>query len=219
LYGDFITMAYIFLDESGDLGFNPKKKSSKYFVITFMFVENKNPVEKVVKKVARSLSKKELKKFVGELHACKEKPKTRIKMLSALNEKRISVVTIYLNKKKVYTKLQDEKHVLYNYVTNILLDRIITRKLIPKNAPISLIASRRETNKFLNQNFKGYLKRQVKDNHELDIHIEIKPPSSEKCLQAVDFICWAIYQKRERSDESYFNLIKDRVVEESPLFP
>jgi hypothetical protein len=212
-------MAYIFLDESGDLGFDPKKKSSKCFVIAFMFVENKGPVEKVIKKVARSLSKKELKKHVGVLHACKEKPKTRTKILGALNEKKISILSIYLNKKKVYTKLQDEKHVLYNYVTNILLDRIFTKKLIPLNSPIHLIASRRETNKFLNYNFKNYLKGQVKNNHKLDIDIYIKPPSGEKCLQAVDFICWALYQKREKGDESYYSLIKDRVVEESPLFP
>jgi FAD synthase len=63
---------------------------------------------------------------------------------------------IYLNKKKVYTKLQDEKHVLYNYVTNILLDRIFTKKLL-KGKDFKFIASRRETNKFLNENFKEYL--------------------------------------------------------------
>ncbi|PIP27820.1 MAG: hypothetical protein COX29_04415 [Candidatus Moranbacteria bacterium CG23_combo_of_CG06-09_8_20_14_all_35_22] len=212
-------MAYIFLDESGDLGFTFGKKSSKYFVITFMFVENKGPIEKVIKKVARNLSKKELKRYVGVLHACKEKPKTRIKILSNLNSKDIAVISIYLNKRKVYTKLQDEKHVLYNYVTNILLDRLFTKKLISINSPIFMIASRRETNKFLNKNFKDYLKTQVKNNHKLDIHIEIKPPSSEKCLQAVDFICWAIYQKRENNDKKYFDLIKQKVVEESPLFP
>lgn len=219
LYFVLYCMAYIFLDESGDLGFNPDKKSSKYFVITFLFVENKNPIEKVIKKTAKSLSRKELKKFVGVLHACKEKPKTKVKILSELNKKDISIISIYLNKKKVYTKLKDEKHVLYNYITNILLDRIFTKRIIPKNAPIFLIASRRETNKFLNLNFKDYLRQQTKNNHKLDIQIEIKPPSSEKCLQAVDFICWAIYQKREKGDESYYNLIKDRVIEESPLFP
>ena len=160
-------MAYIFLDESGDLGFTFGKKSSKYFVITFMFVENKGPIEKVIKKVARNLSKKELKRYVGVLHACKEKPKTRIKILSNLNSKDIAVISIYLNKRKVYTKLQDEKHVLYNYVTNILLDRLFTKKLISINSPIFMIASRRETNKFLNKNFKDYLKTQVKNNHKL----------------------------------------------------
>jgi undecaprenyl pyrophosphate synthase len=212
-------MAYIFLDESGDLGFDPKKKSSKYFVVTFLFVENKGPVEKAIKKVARNLSRRELKKYVGVLHACKEKPKTITKVLSLLSEKDISILSIYLNKKKVYTKLQDEKHVLYNYVSNILLDRILTKKLIPIDSQVHLIASRRETNKFLNKNFENYLKKQVKNNHQVDIHIEIKTPSSEKGLQAVDFVCWAIYQKRERGDESYYNLIKQKIVEESPLFP
>lgn len=212
-------MAYIFLDESGDLGFDPTKKSSKYFVVTFLFVENKGPVEKVIKKVARNMSKRELRRHVGVLHACKEKPKTIMRTLGLLNEKNIAVLSIYLNKSKVYTKLKDEKHVLYNYVSNILLDRIFTKELVPLDSPITLIASRRETNKFLNDNFKSYLKEQIKNNHKLDIHVEIKTPASEKCLQAVDFICWAIYKKRELRDESYYNIIKQRVVEESPLFP
>jgi hypothetical protein len=212
-------MAYIFLDESGDLGFNPEKNSSKYFVVTFLFVDNKNPVEKVIKKIARNLSKRELKRHVGVLHACKEKPKTIVKTLSLLGEKDISVLSIYLNKSKVYTKLKDEKHVLYNYVSNILLDRIFTKKLIPLDSSITLVASRRETNRFLNDNFKTYFKEQVRNNHKLDIHVEIKTPESEKGLQAVDFICWAIYKKRELGDESYYNLIKQKVIEESPLFP
>ncbi|HPN54363.1 MAG TPA: DUF3800 domain-containing protein [Candidatus Moranbacteria bacterium] len=212
-------MAYIFLDESGDLGFDSNKKSSKFFVVTFLFVKNKGPVEKVIKKVARNLSKKELKKHVGILHACKEKPKTIIKTLGMLNEKDISVLSIHLNKAKVYTKLRDEKHVLYNYVSNILLDRIFTKKLISLDSPIILIASRRETNRFLNDNFKNYLENQVKNNHKLDICVKIKTPEAEKCLQAVDFICWAIYKKKELGDESYYNLIRQKIVEESPLFP
>jgi len=46
-------MSYIFLDESGDLGFNFKKKgTSKKFIITFLFVpeSTKRGLEKVVKK-------------------------------------------------------------------------------------------------------------------------------------------------------------------------
>jgi len=52
-------MAYIFLDESGDLGFNfKKKKTSKFFVVTCLFVENKKPFEKIVKKTHSELKKK-----------------------------------------------------------------------------------------------------------------------------------------------------------------
>lgn len=106
-----------------------------------------------------------------------------------MNEKNVSIISIYLNKSKVYTKLQDEKHVLYNYVANILLDRIYTKKLIPTNEPISLVASRRETNKFLNQNFCNYLSDQVSGNHKIKITIEIRTPQERKCLQIVDCIC------------------------------
>ena len=64
------------------------------------------------------------------LNSNKEDNKTRIKLLSQLKGKDLSVICICLNKKKVYTKLQDEKTILYNYVTNILLNRLIEKKII-----------------------------------------------------------------------------------------
>jgi hypothetical protein len=213
-------MAYIFLDESGDLGFSfSKKKTSQYFIVTFLFVKEKGPIEKIVKKIFEGFTKKEIKFHHGVLHCFRETPKTRIKLLEALTEKDISIISIYLNKRKVYTRLQDEKHVLYNYITNILLDRVYTKKLIPLKMPIKLIASKRETNKFLNENFKMYLEGQLENTHKIKINVEIKSPHEEKCLQVIDFICWSIFRWREHGDESYRNIIKKKIVEESPLFP
>ena len=52
-------MAYIYLDESGDLGFDfNKKKTSKNFVVTCLFIENRKPIEKIVKKTHSELKKK-----------------------------------------------------------------------------------------------------------------------------------------------------------------
>lgn len=213
-------MAYIFMDESGDLGFDYSKSgTSKFFVITFLFTNNKTVLEKAVKKTFLGLPPKVKKTHTGYLHSSKEKPTTRVKLLGKLANLDISIISIYLNKKRVYTKLQDEKHILYNYVTNILLDRLYTKQLIPIKQSIHLIASQRETNKFLNQNFKLYLENKIKSNHKLPITIEIKPSSSEKGLQAVDFACWAIYRQIETQDDSYSNLIKEKIIEENPLFP
>src|SRR3989338_3287413 len=213
-------MAYIFLDESGDMGFDFKKKrTSKFFIITFLFIEGtKKPIEKVVKKSHAELKKK-IKRRVGILHAVNEKPLTRQRLLKRLSEKDCAIMTIYLNKQKVFTKLQDEKQVLYNYVTNILLDRIYTRKVLPIDKEIELIASRRETNKFLNENFKSYLNSQIKNNHKRTLKIMIKTPAEEKCLQAVDFISWAIFRKYEKGADGYYNIIRNKIIEESPLFP
>lgn len=167
-------MAFIFLDESGDLGFDfKKKKTSKFFVITLLFAQNKRPIEKIVKKTHSELQQKYKREF-GVLHAVKEKPITRRRLLKRLAEIDCTIMTIYLNKNKVYTKLRDEKSVLYNYVTNILLDRVYTKKVIPVIDKIELIASRRETNKFLNENFKSYLNTQIKNRHDDNYYNLIK---------------------------------------------
>lgn len=210
---------YIFLDESGDLGFNPKKKNSQYFVVTILSTKNKNSIEKIVKNVHGSLRKKVKRLSGGILHAYKEKPVTRKRLLKKLAEKQCTIMTIYLNKSKVYTHLKEEKHVLYNYVTNILLDRIMTKRLVDLDGVVFLIAAKRETNKFLNNNFRDYLKKQIKDKHGIKIEVDIKASNEEKALQAVDFVSWAIFRKYELKDDIYYSLIKKKIIEENPLFP
>jgi len=212
-------MAYIFLDESGDLGFDfSKKKTTRFFIITILFTQSKRPIEKCVRLVHRSLREK-YRRIHSVLHAVEEEPITRQRMLKKLADKDCALMTIYLNKKRVYTKLQNEKAILYNYVANILLDRIMTKKLISIKEPICLVASRRETNKFLNENFRSYLKSQTRNIHKLDLHIEIKTPAEEKSLQAVDFVSWAVFRKFEYGDDTYYNIIRAKIVEENPLFP
>jgi len=213
-------MAYIFLDESGDLGFDfDKQQTSKFFVITFLFCEHRRKIEKIVT-LTHSELKKQHKMKGGVLHCYQQKPITRQRLLNRLANVNCSIMTVYLNKKRVYTRLQDEKDIMYNYVTNILLDRIMTKKLLgSKPGDVILVASRKETNKFLNENFKQYLRTKTKGNHGFDIKVEIRTPHEEKGLQAVDFVSWAIFRKQELGDESYYNLIKSKIVEENPLFP
>jgi len=213
-------MAYIFMDESGCLGFDfTKSKTTEYFLITFLFSANNRPLEKIVKSVFKSMPVKQRQKHCGVLHCNKEHPKIRMKLFKELKEKQdISIMTIRLNKKKVFTKLKDEKSVLYNYVTNILLDRIFTKKLIPVNSPIKLVASRRETNKFLNENFEQYITQEVNNKHKRKIEVLIKTPHQEKGLQIVDAASWALFRKYEHKDESFYNVFKELVVEENTLF-
>lgn len=214
-------MWYLYLDESGDLGFDfENEKTTRFFNITILSTHSKRPIEKCVKSVHRSLRKK-YRKIHSVLHAAREEPITRQRMLKKLSEKDCSIMTICLNKKRVYTRLQNEKLILYNYVTNILLDRIMTKRLVSttRNEPIYLIASKRETNKFLNENFRSYLKYQIKNIHQLELHIEIKTPAEEKSLQAVDFASWAIFRRLEYGDDTYYNVIKNKIIEENPLFP
>jgi hypothetical protein len=211
-------MAYIFMDESGDLGFDPAKKSSKYFMVTFLAVSQKRPLEKTIRKIYQGLKRK-YRMRGGILHAFKEEPITRMRFYRELARKDARIMVLYLNKQRIYTKLNEEKPALYASIANTLLDRIMTKGLVGSEEEIELIASRRETSRFLNQSFRSYLEDQVKSNHERRISVSIKTPHEEKLLQAADLVSWAIFRKYEHQDESYCRLIQEMIVEESSLFP
>ena len=210
-------MSYIFLDESGDLGFSDR--SSRWFILTIVFADNHRKIEKCVKRVHRGLKKKYRR--VKELHAYHADSVTKKRMLKLLSENEdIKVLCIILNKKKVYTDLRNQKSFLYNYTANILLDRLYNKNILKGNNKISIYIDQRETNKFLKKNFEDYLMSSLaKRKSGNEFEIRIKPSHTEKCLQAVDFVSWAIFRKYEKSDYEYYEIIKDKIIEERLLFP
>ena len=52
----------------------------------------------------------------------------------------------------------------------------------------------------------------------MDIEIEIASTFAEKGLQVADMVSWAVFRKYEHGDDSYYNIIKQEIVEENPLF-
>lgn len=209
-------MTHIFLDESGDLGFS--KGSSKWFLFTIAIVENPRTLEKIVKKIWKSLKKKH--KNLGELHAFNEKPITRKRLLKCVAQiKDLKVLCVILNKDKVYIDLQNQKNYLYNYTANVLLDRLHNRKIIDHTEPIFLCIDRKDTKKVLKENFLQYLSESMKQRRSNHFAIELKASHENKSLQAVDFVSWAIFRKYERGDYEYYEIIKDKIIEEKLLFP
>src|SRR3989344_5989252 len=163
-------MVYIFLDESGDLGF--KKLSSKWFLFTIAITNDACALGRITKKVWRSLKKKHKK--LGELHASHEKDITRKRILKQLNEiNDLKVLCVILNKQKVYVDLQNQKNYLYNFTANILLDRLHARGVVTSKEPIHLFVDRKDTKKRLRENFISYLTGSMKKRREGSFEVEL----------------------------------------------
>lgn len=210
-------MAYIYLDESGCLGFDfSKSKTSRYFLVTMLLLPQHRTAEKCIKRSIGGLHKSGIP--LNTIHAYKEKPKTKKAILECLVKKECKIMTILLDKKAVFTDLKNEKVVLYNYVVNILLDRILKKKLLGEVSTVTVVASRKETSRFLNDNFKHYLESQVIQNHGIPLKVFIKKSSEEKSLQAVDVVSWSIFRKYEHNDDTYYKIIKEQIVEENGLY-
>jgi hypothetical protein len=92
----------------------------------------------------------------------------------------------------------------------------MNRELLNSKDKTHIIASRRETSKYLNENFCNYIKKQTKSNHGVYLEVEIAFPTVEKCLLIVDFISWAVFRKIEHGDDSYYNIIKSKIIEINP---
>ena len=211
-------MAYIFLDESGDLGFDCEKKgTSRYFLITFLFCENKRALEMSVRKIFRSFTAKEIARHAGSLHAHSESPKIRRKLLERLIGKDISILAMYVDKKRLQGNKAMKKHAIYNEAAASLLRTMLRKKAVYGNGPIRLVASRRETNRFLNENFSKHLTKRALADHAIDLQVEIKPPQEEKGLQVVDLISWSIFRKYEYGDDTYYDIVKQKIAEEDQL--
>lgn len=174
-------------------------------------------VEKSVKKVHKGLRKKNKK--VKELHAYHENETTRkrvLKNIAKIDE--LQILCVVLNKSKVHTKLKDQKVVLYNYVTNILLDRLKNSGVLDDTSEMEICIDQKETNKFMNDNFLCYLRNATNHWNKNKVMIRLAHSHNEKCLQAVDFVSWAIFRKYECGDYDYYNLIQDKIIEENFLF-
>lgn len=209
-------MAYIFLDESGDLGF--KKASSKWFIFTIAITKDARALERVVKKAWKNLRKEHGR--IGELHASHEKDITRMRVLKMLSEiEDLKILCVILNKKKVYIDLQNQKNYLYNYTANILLDRLHTKEIIKTGEPIDLYIDRKDTKKRLRENFINYLTNSMKNRRDGKFSVVLHSSHENKSLQAVDFISWAIFRKYEGNDYKFYEIIKSKVADEQLLFP
>ena len=212
-------MTIVFLDESGDLGFDfTKTATSRFFVVAALVCQDSKPIDRVVKKIFTGFTKTQVKSRHGMLHAFKEDKKTNERLLRGLAMLDISVIVISLDKTRVYTSIENEKHLLYNNIVNILLDRLMNLRVIPADQPLHVIASQRETSSFLNQNFRSYIMLNDKKRIGPQTEVTISPPSTFKGLQAADCISWSFFQKYEHGDPFFANLLANRVVEESSIY-
>src|SRR3989344_5019536 len=175
-------MTYIFLDESGDLGF--KKTSSKWFLFTLVAIDEPRKLDKIIKKARKSLKKKHKHRF-SELHAYHCDDITRIRILKSLAE----------------------------------IDILINKNIIDEKSVTSLIVDKKDTNKNLKNNFIDYITKAMNQKQKATFKMSLTASHDSKGIQAVDFISWAIFRKYEQGDYEFYEIIKDKIIDERLLFP
>jgi fatty acid-binding protein DegV len=191
---------YLFIDESGDLGLN----GSRYLVLSCLIVSDEKPLERIIKNARRRTFKKELRKAC-EIKANKSSPEVIKHFLKKLNEvPDARVIYIVLEKKRVFSRyLQDNKHKLYNYVAGKL-----ARYLELEGEHAIMRIDKSKGKQMLQEDFNSYFENNLKQHSKVaSLEIHHSYSQSWDGLQFADLLAWAMFQKFERGNDEYVDLI------------
>ncbi len=202
-------MYYIFIDESGDLGFNFKRKgTSRFFIVTAVKVSDtgRKPLEKIVRTIfSRTRSKYNR---TGIIHATEERSSVRKKLLGKLNMVDCEIICAIADKYTI--RKESAKSIdVYFLLTKTILEKISE---LSKGSEYSItyILSRRETSRNKNDLLR-YRLQTLAPSAIRTIRIEIKRPSEEKGLQVADFVSWAIFSMLN-GNNSYYVIIQNKII-------
>jgi hypothetical protein len=206
-------MKYIFLDESGELGF--KESSSKYFIITLLSCDEGElyALRRIMKKVRAKIIKKKMKKY-PELKGNNSTDKIREDVLRRFMITNSEVFFIVLEKSKVYEYLKSKKDKLYNYISNLILNECSL-----ENNKVCLVVDKSKTNRSLREDFDNYIRSNVtKNNSSCNLVIKHENSQREGCLQVLDFISWSIFRNYEYKDPRFMDIFNDKIVIRKEVF-
>lgn len=206
-------MKYIFLDESGELGF--KESSSRYFIITLLSCdEGEIPnIRRIIKRVREKIIKKKLKRY-PEIKGNNSPDNIRFEILQRFMKTHSEIFVIVLDKSKVYEYLKDKKSKLYNYISNLIINECSF-----DTHSVCLIVDKSKPNRSLREDFNRYIKNEIrKNNSSCNINIQHENSQKEQCLQVLDFVSWAIFRSYEHNDSRFIDIIKDKIVIKKEVF-
>lgn len=210
-------MWYLYLDESGDLGFDfVNKKPSKFFTVTILALSSHDANRKLIKAVKNTLrrklnSRKHRKRIVYELKGTGTTIEIKKYFFEKIKDIKFGIYSITLNKKRVFERLAKDKPRVYNYVSRQVLDRIPFEK--NNGDRVGLIIDKSMAKPEIEE-FNSYIRRQLEGRLSPNIPLDISHLLSHENygLQAADLFCWGIFQKYERKNEKWMDVFANKVL-------
>ena len=206
-------MLYLYLDESGDLGFDfVNKKPSAYFTVCALAIKGQAN-DRALTKAVREVIKRKLFKRTPALTPELKGSGTSIEIKKFLYKKVGSIdfklYAVTLNKKKVYEALSRDKERIYNYIARLTLERVEF-----KDAAVRVIITvdkSKSRSEILG--FNEYIINQIKAFIDPIVPLDIYHALSQERpgLQAADMFAWGISRKYENGDCAWYDVFKTHV--------
>jgi len=206
-------MLYLYLDESGDLGFDfVNKKPSSFFTICVLAIKgwgNDRALANAVRAVLRRKLFLSSNKEGPELKGSADSQELKRFFYKKVRHVDFKLYSVTLNKKRVCSYLALDKERIYNYIARLALERVNFRDAAVR---VIMTVDKSKSRKGVSE-FNSYIISQIKAFIDPLVALDILHVNSYESpgLQAADMFTWGLFRKYEREDLEWLNVFKARV--------
>lgn len=216
-------MLFLYLDESGDLGFDfVNKKPSRFFVVTIVAVQgydnNRKLINSVKKTIRRKLNpKKKRNRIIQELKGTGTTLEIKRYFYDQVKNIDFKIYSIILNKRRVYDYLANNKARAYNYISRLLLEKI---PLDNAGVSVMLIIDKSKSKPEI-MDFNSYIQSHLESRINPGVPLDINHYNScDNCgLQAVDMFSYGFFEAYERKKKDWLNVFQDKILYSTVYLP
>jgi len=209
-------MLYLYLDESGDLGFDfVNKKPSAYFTVCVLAVKGQDNDRKMAALMRNAVRK--LGAAAQELKGSNTSLEAKLHLYEKVSRVDFKLYAVTLNKKKLCARLAEDKERIYNYVARLAVEQVDFRDAAVR---VIMTVDKSKTRAAVAE-FNRYLLSQIKALLNPLVPLDIFHMSSADTpnLQAADIFAWGIFRKYERADNKWYDCFKARIREDRLFLP
>jgi hypothetical protein len=195
-------MQYAFIDESGTVGV----PGGTHFLVVALISAGQPrnielPIRRAMKKYGPSLSR-------GEIKASNFEEKAIARLLKAIVKEDITIFATIVDQ-SVIVKPPEEMEVIYRQAVAKTVYKLV--ECYPR---VNICLDRRYTNERHRFELESQIRESIQNLPQKVVLIRQENSTNRKELQAVDAIAWALFQKYERDNASFYDIISSRMVAE-----
>jgi len=193
-------LRYAFIDESGTPG---AEHGTHYLVVVILVTDQPRslelPVRRALKKYGRFLNS-------GELKASRIKEVANLRMLREISEQNAQIIAVVINQNEIRNPPDDSEE-LYRIAITTAIHHLV--KLYPR---VQVFLDRRYTNANLRDELERHIREGIQDLQHTVVLIRQENSYIRKELQAADAVAWAFFQKYERGNKRFHDVIQSKVI-------
>ena len=198
------SLTHAFMDESGTAGL----QGTQFMVVALIHAENPRQIEVPVR---RALKKYGLELKGGELKAAHAAEKTNLRLLEVISRHVDGIIAVIVDQRGITQPPADPEAIYRQAVGSAI-------HLLMEHAPRVLVCiDKRYSKPELRLSLEKAIRNQIMDINPQMLLLSQESSQTRKELQAADTVAWAFFQKYERAETRFYNVIASKVLVEKVI--